>query len=212
MKKEAKRKHAHERERVEKLELRKQACLGLIQTKWAKFDGFTHPAPTRTGRTSSKECQRGGRSFWSTPRCVTCHNLHDLHSLIAQEDSMVNLERTHNEKTQEEELEFEDEEQLAVVTVVEDFSADSLRHPNPPLPLVNEFRSPEGEKPGTSQSTEQKSKEKEASKAKSKLKAKSNKVRYETKAARKVERTKQRARKTEKAERAGGKQKRRAKR
>jgi ribosomal RNA-processing protein 17 len=98
------------------------------------------------------------------------------------------------------------------VTVVEDFAADSLRHPDPQRPLVNKPGSPEQEERGISRSTERKVGRNDTLKSKSKLKVKSNKVRYETKSARKVERTKQRARRTEKAERAGGKQKRKAKR
>lgn len=134
--------------------------------------------------------------------------------MAAEEDSMVNLEmKIHNDETQEEELEFEDDEQLAVVTVVEDFAADSLRHPDPPqLPVAINHESRESKHPAPSQTNEHKARGKNVFKSKSKLRAKLNKVHYETKAARKVESAKQRARRSEKAERAGGKQKREAKR
>ena len=97
----------------------------------------------------------------------------------------------------EREYEYSDEEQLATVTVVEDF--DPSLHPpgtsaysseehgaDPPPP-----RGGEGGREGRVRRV------KEGSTAK--------KVRYETKAARRATRATQRARRTEKAERAGGK-------
>ena len=125
-------------------------------------------------------------------------------------DSTSNLEITH-EATQEE-LEYEGEEQLAVVTVVEDFAADSLRHPDPQQPVMTNIRSPQPENRGPSLPIVGKARERDILRSKSKPKTKSNKIHYETKAARKVERTKQKARKIEKAEKAGGKRKKGARR
>ena len=124
--------------------------------------------------------------------------------------------------------EYEDEEQLATVTVVEEFDPESLRH-MPSSSRHNPSDPPDSDKehstrassdprnlrrgaqhtmndyhklpPITSDST--------ASSKKTKIKPK--KIAYETKAARKATRLKQRARKAQKAEIAGGKSNRKAK-
>ncbi|KAJ7446171.1 nucleolar protein 12-domain-containing protein [Mycena galericulata] len=91
------------------------------------------------------------------------------------------------------EEEYEDEDMLATVTVVEDFDPDAFIHgprlTSIPTPFTSSAPTvaakPTSERP--------------------KKKIRPKKIRYETKDARKVERTKQRARRTEKAELAGGK-------
>ncbi|PAV18677.1 required for cell viability rrp17 [Pyrrhoderma noxium] len=98
--------------------------------------------------------------------------------------------------------EYEDEEQLATVTVVEEFDPDTLRHPTAlsrsSPPPSNDLRKDSSNPKEHTSSTKPK-------KAVKKTKAESKKIAYETKAARKVARVKQRARKFEKAELAGGK-------
>lgn len=89
--------------------------------------------------------------------------------------------------------EYEGEEQLATVTVVEDFDPAALLHELPPA------LSPP---PLSITKTKEKEKEKRSPEKKSNSNTKS---RYQTKRQRVTERTKQRARRTEKAERAGGK-------
>ncbi|KAF5322412.1 hypothetical protein D9619_001873 [Psilocybe cf. subviscida] len=99
--------------------------------------------------------------------------------------------------------EYEDEEQLATVTVVEDFDPDTIIHgpekPEPstaPRPGFSTAKAtPPPELPPSSRRIAKKSQPK----------VREKKIRYETKDARKREQTKQRARRTEKAERAGGK-------
>ena len=108
----------------------------------------------------------------------------------------------------EREHEYSDEEQLATVTVVEDFDPSVLRHysTNPDAeqrqrqqrPLLTPQPLPP---PPRSLSREKASRSDGGSVAKNL----NVKVRYETKAARKATRATQRARRTEKAERAGGK-------
>jgi ribosomal RNA-processing protein 17 len=95
------------------------------------------------------------------------------------------------------EEEYEDEDMLATVTVVEDFDPDTFLH-GPRLESVPTPSVPSGPHtlPG---------KLKLVNSERPKKKPKPKKVRYETKDERKVERTKQRARRTEKAELAGGK-------
>ncbi|KIJ26547.1 hypothetical protein M422DRAFT_62129 [Sphaerobolus stellatus SS14] len=113
-------------------------------------------------------------------------------------------------EAQEEEMEFEDEEQLAVVTVVEDFNPESVVHPAP-RPSMD--KSGSDLQPTTvPQSRESVLQEKKKPLKARKPKSKPKKIHYETQAARKAERTKQRSRRAEKAERAGGKTLRRSKR
>ncbi|KAI0035910.1 nucleolar protein 12-domain-containing protein [Vararia minispora EC-137] len=95
------------------------------------------------------------------------------------------------------ENEYSDEEQLATVTIVEDFDPSTLLHGNRPDPASGDESHadvvPHPMKPALTKT--------EKSNRKG---GKAKKVKYETKAARTVEREKQRARKLEKAERAGG--------
>ncbi|KIK97370.1 hypothetical protein PAXRUDRAFT_31830 [Paxillus rubicundulus Ve08.2h10] len=110
------------------------------------------------------------------------------------------------------EEEFEGDEQLATVTVVEDFDPSALLYgppktslfrvsdDTPPQRLTAKVKAKEKEKP-----------KKDAINGKSKSK-KSERVKYQTKGARLAERSRQRARRTEKAERAGGKASRKGKR
>ena len=112
--------------------------------------------------------------------------------------------------------EYENEEQVATVTVVEDLDIDALIHPEPPSGRPNpgsslnqdqnQERCPEraqGSKYTTANGTSGAPKKKATS---------AKKIRYETKAARLAEKKKQQARKFEKAARAGGKQSRSSKR
>lgn len=95
-------------------------------------------------------------------------------------------------KGKQTEEEYQDEEVLATVTVVEDFDPDSIIH-GPPPSTSHPIQSPAT----TPQVTHDK--------ATSKKPPKTKKIKYETKAERNAEKTKQRARRTEKAELAGGK-------
>ena len=95
--------------------------------------------------------------------------------------------------------EFEDEETLATVTVVEDFDPDTLIHGAP-----DETR--ERQAPAAAPTSKLPVKLKPAVKKTSIKKAtKPKKIKYETNAARKAQTAKQRKRHTEKAELAGGK-------
>ncbi|KAI5827284.1 hypothetical protein K523DRAFT_418582 [Schizophyllum commune Tattone D] len=95
--------------------------------------------------------------------------------------------------------EFEDEETLATVTVVEDFDPDTLIHGAP-----DEAR--ERQTPAAASTSKLPDKLKPAVKKTAIKKAmKPKKIKYETNAARKAQTAKQRKRHTEKAELAGGK-------
>lgn len=89
------------------------------------------------------------------------------------------------------EEEYEGEEQLATVTVVQDFDVSTLLHGPTPTRASAPGADEGAERPGEVKRTRRRT----------------AKVKYETKAARRAERRKQRARRTEKAERAGRKQK-----
>jgi len=111
--------------------------------------------------------------------------------------------------------EYENEEQVATVTVVEDLDIDALIHPEPPSGRPNpgsslnqdqnEARRPEHPQ-GSKYTTN------DTSGTPKKKAASVKKIKYETKAARLAEKKKQQARKFEKAARAGGKQSRSSKR
>ena len=105
---------------------------------------------------------------------------------------------TQNDQARDEE--YEDEEVLATVTVVEDFDPDSIIHgpPKTEAPTSSFLLRSE---PKSSQPPPQ---SKPLERATNRKKPR-EKIRYETKNARKREQTKQRARRTEKAELAGGK-------
>lgn len=106
--------------------------------------------------------------------------------------------------------EYENEEQLATVTVVEDFDIDALIHDeassqHPILGSSNRDQDqpgPLGHRTRVSKSATT-VKTSEASKKKTSL---GNKTKYETRAARLAEKRKQRTRKLEKSARAGGRQ------
>ncbi|KAJ4483298.1 nucleolar protein 12-domain-containing protein [Lentinula aciculospora] len=97
---------------------------------------------------------------------------------------------------EQKEQEYEDEEALATVAIIEDFDPDTLLHG--PSKIVSDVES--SALPVEAVSSHQKNRDLAATK-----KIKPKKVRYQTKEARKSERTKQHARRTEKAELAGGK-------
>lgn len=121
----------------------------------------------------------------------------------AEWDGMSRSAEKGKEKATEHEEEYEDEEQLATVTVVEDFDLDTIiRGPSQPGPLIGD------EEPATTSLHPPKPSRNvppEVKKTQSKTVAKTKPVKYQTNSARKVERSKQLKRKTEKAQRAGGK-------
>lgn len=99
------------------------------------------------------------------------------------------------DKGKQKEEEYEDEEILATVTVVEDFDPDTIIHGPTPAALAVPSQ------PSTTKTKMARKRDLETSKKKFKEK----KVRYQTKGDRNIERTKQRKRRSEKAELAGGK-------
>ena len=111
------------------------------------------------------------------------------------DDDWAGLSAKENERDEE----YEDEEMLATVTVVEDFDPDTIIHgPSKPdhPPIAQSDRLEPKPKP---------SRQLQSNTGSSAKKSRQRKIPYETSDARKKERTKQRARRTEKAELAGGK-------
>ena len=102
--------------------------------------------------------------------------------------------------------EYENEEQVATVTVVEDFDIDALIHAEPPSERPN-LGSPSN-RDQTKPLEHRKSKSTTTGDTSKKKVTSAKKIRYETKAARLAEKKKQRVRKLEKAARAGGKRSR----
>lgn len=119
---------------------------------------------------------------------------------IDNDDEWAGLSAKENERDEE----YEDEEMLATVTVVEDFDPDTIVHgpPRSDRPAIASDRlEPPKSKP---------SRQLQSNTGSSK-KSRPRKIPYETSDARKKERTKQRARRTEKAGLAGGKAARKSK-
>lgn len=108
----------------------------------------------------------------------------------------------------EHEEEYEDEEILATVTVVEDFDPEALLHgPSKQAPAsddMEDVETTEASKPSKPAKPPQKVST-EVKKTQAKTTAKAKSVKYQTNAARKADRSKQLKRKNEKAQRAGGK-------
>ncbi|THH18771.1 hypothetical protein EW146_g2273 [Bondarzewia mesenterica] len=107
----------------------------------------------------------------------------------------------------EEAADYEDEEQLATVTVVEDFDPSTLLHgdPSPPQQSPHPHPHPQTGCPGARPIHSASAKGKEKATGQEIKRRVQKKVKYGTNAGRKADRMKQRARKVEKAERAGGK-------
>lgn len=106
--------------------------------------------------------------------------------------------------------EYEDEELLATVTVVEDFDIDALIHTGAPSehPILDPSNRGQ-DQPELSEHRARASKSTTAAKRSETHKKKPSsgkKIKYETRAARLAEKRKQQARKLEKTTRAGGKQ------
>lgn len=108
--------------------------------------------------------------------------------------------------------EYENEEQLATVTVVEDFDLDALIHPGAPseLPVLNssnrdQHQAARSEHPARVSKSTPTPKTSGASKKKT---SSGKKIKYETRAARLAEKRKQHVRKLEKTARAVGKRSR----
>ncbi|KAJ3554207.1 hypothetical protein NM688_g3226 [Phlebia brevispora] len=111
------------------------------------------------------------------------------------------------------EEEYEDEQQLAVVTVVEDFDPEELLHgPTHSRKDIEEGQDQDEDGEGAPPPAKRvKVAEMKQVKTQSKVATKAKDVKYQTNAARKAERTKQIKRKKEKAHRAGGKDARKGK-
>ncbi|KAI0081297.1 hypothetical protein K474DRAFT_1704027 [Panus rudis PR-1116 ss-1] len=115
------------------------------------------------------------------------------------------------QKAAEVEDEYEDEEQVATVTVVEDFDPHELLHGAARTEPQEDTSDPEYSNPPVTshppslQKLKPEAQSLGAKKTQAKTVKKAKEIKYQTKAARKAERTKQQKRKSEKAERAGGK-------
>ena len=104
--------------------------------------------------------------------------------------------------------EYENEEHVATVTVVEDFDIDALIHPEPSAGHPNPGPSSNQDQDGRPERRAAKPKATITSRTPRNKSTSAKKHKYETKAARLAEKKKQRTRKLEKAARAGGKQSR----
>ncbi|CCM05020.1 uncharacterized protein FIBRA_07219 [Fibroporia radiculosa] len=180
-KKEAAKKKALEREKQERLEARREKRKLLAE--------------------------RAAQNAAETERAYGAHSEGQDES--DQEWSGISAEGISNKgKGKEIEEEYEMEEQVATVTVVEDFDPAEIIHG--PQESRPESLKSQNAHSSTLPRTQPKIKSRDTLRsqplvAKSKLVKKAKDIKYQTNAARKSERMKQRRRRTEKAERAGGK-------
>ena len=138
---------------------------------------------------------------WSFHLNFNQQSFRSNYDLDNNDDEWAGLSAKENERDEE----YEDEEILATVTVVEDFDPDTIIH-GPPKPDRSNHppvAQPDRLEPKPSRQLQ--------SNTSSSKKPRQRKIHYETADARKKERTKQRARRTEKAELAGGKASRKSK-
>ncbi|KAJ7647225.1 nucleolar protein 12-domain-containing protein [Roridomyces roridus] len=177
-------------------EARREFLTGFHKRKLAKADAARKKAVEREKqeRQESRREQRRHlreRAIANATEVEKAYGADDGHS---DQDEWGGISDVADKgKGRQMEEEYEDEDMLATVTVVEDFDPDALIHGPRPRSIP------------AAPSTVPAPPVKAASSERPKKKTKPKKVRYETKDARMRERTKQRARKTEKAELAGGK-------
>ncbi|RDB25053.1 Ribosomal RNA-processing protein 17 [Hypsizygus marmoreus] len=181
---------------------RREFLTGFHKRKLAKTDAARKKAIEREKQErleSRREQRRMLRERAVENAAFVESAYHDLLGNANDEDDDEWTGIASEKKGKQKEEEYEDEEILATVTVVEDFDPDSFIHsprltnaPSTDLPSPAETKRvvPSISVPHDRSSSKKQSKKK---------------VRYETKADRKREQTKQRARRTEKAELAGGK-------
>ena len=178
-------------------------------------------SPTRRGKTLKRLSGRTAACLVSPPGVLSCvcRRVNDPPADFDNESEWDGTGRNSaladkGKGVGEELEEYEDEEQLATVTVVEEFDPDTFLYGKPSGPESTDDQSPprpdkipsRSHPPQPAKAT---SKDTSKAKVKAKMSTKVNNVKYQTSAARKAERAKQHRRKTEKAERAGGKASRR---
>ncbi|KAF9451953.1 hypothetical protein P691DRAFT_806051 [Macrolepiota fuliginosa MF-IS2] len=166
---EAARKRAQEREKQERLESRREQRRALRE-----------------------QAAENAKKVESTYASIYGQNDEDQ-----DEEEWTGIISSPRARGKQREEEYEDEEVLAMVTVVEDFDPDTILH-GPPR--GSPPAQPSTRQPGSSGELARNSTKEPPLK-----KSKPQKIRYQTQEARKTERLKQIARRTEKAERAGGK-------
>ncbi|KAF9237517.1 nucleolar protein 12-domain-containing protein [Melanogaster broomeanus] len=188
-------------------DVRREFLTGFHKRKVAKKEAAKKNAKLRE-KEERLEMRREHRRALAERAAQNAAEIEKAYGAVMDSDSGEGVGIPGEDENELEE-EFEGEEQLATVTVVEDFDP-SLLHGAPKTSLhpVN------GNTPMhqiTAKANGKYKSKTDAIHTKSKSK-KSAKVKYQTKAARLADRSRQRARRTEKAERAGGKASRKGKR
>ncbi|KAG6903016.1 hypothetical protein C0995_007449 [Termitomyces sp. Mi166 len=180
---------------------RREFLTGFHKRKVAKADAARKKAVEREKR-ERQENRREQRRMLRERAVQNAAEVESAyHALIDSSDAQAEVEWTGIstiDKGKQKEEEYEDEEVMATVTVIEDFDPDTFIHG--PCPVDDT----ENLEPSFSTTLSMKRSIQEL-KPVLRKKAKTQKIRYQTKEDRKAERTKQRARRTEKAELAGGK-------
>lgn len=219
---EAAKKKAIEREKQERLDNRREVSIrfGLLHCHVFTYAVFEQETTTSSGK-GSRERSRSREGLRRTSRGRYVHRsirfAHVDQHLWADdsEDEWAGIggsSKKGKERAEEKEEEYEDEEQLATVTVVEDFDPEALLH-GPDIPRNVEEETSLSTLPPTTSRTQKTRSSQERNggiptamkKIRGKASTKPKDIKYQTKSDRKSERSKQQKRRTEKAQLAGGK-------
>lgn len=187
---------AKERERQERLQARREVCSPFL---YPLSILIRLPAKANATRAGHSKCCASRKSLRRNNRFLSLRSVYFSRSDTIADDED---EEWQGVRTENQDNEYEDEETHATVTIIEDFDPDAIIHgsPKPPTPSIPSPTSRPEAKPLQTLTSK-----KTLHGSKTNVKPKEQKVRYETKDARRREQMKQRARRTEKAELAGGK-------
>ncbi|KAJ7594422.1 nucleolar protein 12-domain-containing protein [Mycena floridula] len=179
-------------------EARREFLTGFHKRKLAKADAARKKAAARE-KEDHLEARREQRRMLRERAAENAAQVERAYGAISDEEEWDGI--SDKGKQKEQEHDYEDEQVVATVAVVEDFDPDSIIYgesePNPSATSSVPRPPSQSSKPPVSKNRPSK--------------PKSKKVRYQTKDARRADRVKQRGRRTEKAELAGGKASRKSK-
>ncbi|KAF8806439.1 hypothetical protein BYT27DRAFT_7167731 [Phlegmacium glaucopus] len=178
-------------------EARREFLTGFHKRKLAKAEAARSKAKERE-KQERLEARREQRRMLREQAIENAAQVEKAYGALvdSNEKEWTGISANDNERDEE----YEDEEMLATVTVIEDFDPDTIIHgpsklEHPSIATPDRLETKPSRQPQSNT----------GHRPPFKKKSRERKIPYETSDARKKERTKQRARRTEKAELAGGK-------
>ncbi|TFK44806.1 nucleolar protein 12-domain-containing protein [Crucibulum laeve] len=180
-------------------EARREFLTGFHKRKLAKADAARTKAKERE-KQERQEARREQRRMLREQALENAAQVEQAYGALADDGDWKGIHDPEEQGAERDE-EYEDEEMLATVTVVEDFDPDTFIHG--PTPSAEEEA--RKNRPSSTSDSKLTAPKPKTTASTIKKKPRDKKIRYQTKDDRKVERSKQYARRTEKAELAGGK-------